>query len=144
MSSIVYVPKIYVWSLTSEEQESANATKWAKATGATLVPTSSKRRVGSLGNSRTRDKVVIVAHGSNTALELGTASDIVTYTPTQLADALVDVLGMNDGVQVILAACYSDQYAVTLQVDIRAKPNHGTVTCSGQSGKFAFGEDFKV
>jgi hypothetical protein len=59
----------YVWSLTAEQQENANATRWAAANHATLVPTSTSRRNGFLGGSA-GGVVVIVAHGSPQALGL--------------------------------------------------------------------------
>ena len=132
---------IYVWSLTSEQREQANATRWARLKGARLVPMTKRRQENALNACQARDKVVIVAHGS--AHELGTASDAVTFTPEDLADALVDTLGMNDGVKVILAACDSDQFARRLQQAISAKGLR-SVTCVGQQGNFAFGADFQV
>jgi hypothetical protein len=132
--------QIFVWSLTSEVQENANATRWARENNATLLPGTARRRSGSLSGSASGDKVVIVAHGSATAL--GTSSDAVTYTPADLAASLVDDLHINDRVKVILAACDSNQFAASLQALIRARQGHTHVECVGQRGSFVFPVNF--
>jgi hypothetical protein len=130
----------YVWSLTSEEQESANATRWARANNATSIPTSSIRRRSFLQNSANGDILVIVAHGSDEAL--GTSGNAVSYSPTELATMLVTTLGLQDHVRVVLAACSSSQFATALQTAIRTQL--ANVTCEGQVGDFSFGETFTV
>ncbi len=133
---------IYVWGMTAEVQEKANATQWARNKGATLIPDTASRRKDCLSNCKTGDTLVIVAHGSPTAI--GTSHDAVTFTPTKLADTLVDDLGLQDGAAVNVAACDTTAFAVSLQTAIRGKSGRGSVTCKGQSGKFAFGLSFSA
>lgn len=133
---------IYVWGMTAEEQEKANATQWARNKGAILVPDSASRRKGFLANCKTGDTLVIVAHGSATAI--GTSHHAVSYSPTTLADTLVDDLGLQNGATVNVAACDTTVFAVQLQKAIRGKSGRDEVTCKGQNGKFAFSLDFSV
>jgi hypothetical protein len=131
----------YVWCLSTEEREAANATRWARLTEYTQVPTSVTRRVGSLSDTGAGDTVVIVAHGS--PLYLGTSGTQVSYDPTQISNLLIGILDMKDGVRVVLAACNSKLFATSLEQVIRRKRSHRRVRCVGQVGNFRFGAAFR-
>ena len=131
----------YVWCLSTEETESANATRWARLRGYTQVTMSITRRAGALSDTGPGDTVVIVAHGSATAI--GTSGTQVSYGPTQICNLLLFDLRMNDEVRVVLAACSSDVFAAALERQIRLRRSHRRVRCVGQAGDFRFGASFQ-
>jgi hypothetical protein len=91
---------------------------------------------------RTGDTLVIVAHGSLTSI--GTSHGAVDYTAAQLATYLVTQLGIPDQVHVVIAACYTDQFARNLQTQLGGSTlNRARIACLGQTGAFSFSSSFR-
>jgi len=141
----------YIYSVTSELQENANASQWARAGRRTLIGQTHTRRRNALARADAANDVLILAgHGSETAI--GThESDGRFATSLSVANVralLMDEMQIPNGMRVYLACCNSDVFAASLQTAITtyrpsgvANPTHPNVTCDGQEGDFRFPTD---
>ena len=125
---------IFIMSLTSESQEQANVTRWARMRGARLVGLT-RRGMGVLRHLTGGDTLVIVAHGC--ADSIGTAHDAVTYTPASLYETLSPYLAGREGLHLDLACCSCQPFADELQNMVGNR-----IMVTGRDHDWAFGPGY--
>jgi hypothetical protein len=128
----------YIWCLTDEVQERANATRFAEDFGISKISSSRSRRVDMLMGARAVT-IYIVAHGSDDYI--GTAGGQSSYSPGAVARGIDKMRPPRDcKIVVHFAACNTSRFAEAVEDELVGM-GYRRARCTGSKRGFLFPED---
>jgi hypothetical protein len=131
----------YIWCLTDETQEQANATRFSELFGIQKISSSKRRRADMLMGARAAT-IYIVAHGSDEAV--GTHDDAgSSYSAGAVARGIDRMRPPTDCHLVVhFAACNTSRFAEDVEDEL-VKMGYRNARCTGSRRGFLFPDDMQ-